>query len=171
MSFGDVIAVLLGVPFDRNPEMVIRQFELTSTGPHGATTRWTYTVPPGKKAYLESAYVKLIRTLAATTAGWAAFYVGYDAENSSGNIMKAVIQSNTVGDTDKDRLGGPLLMKEGDHLVAQSIDLSVAGLIGYISGVKITEFDLHSAKDFKIIEDQLPGPDVQQPGPRPDPVM
>jgi hypothetical protein len=171
MSLRDVIGILLGIPYDRDPEIVIKDYEKTSSGPHAATTRWSYTVPKGKKAYLESAYVKLIRRTAATTAGWAVFYVGYTGANSSGNIMKAVMITNNIGDTDKDRLAGPLLMEEGDGLCAQSQDLSVDGLIGYISGAKITEFSLHSAKDFKIIEEQLPGPDVQQPGPRPDPVM
>jgi len=171
MSLRELAPVLLRIPFDRDPEIVIRDFELTSTGPHGTTTRWTYAVPEGKKAYLESAYVKLLRRTAATTPGLAMFYVGYASENSSGNIMKAIIMTNTPGDTDKDRLAGPLLMEAGDTLAAQSYDLSNAGLIGYFSGVKITEFDLYSAKDFKIMEEQLPRPDVQSPKPRPDPVM
>ena len=124
---------------------ILFHFELTSAAPHATTTRWTYTVPDGKNAILETAYVMVIRRSAAPTSSYANFRLWDTAEiNAQFGILAAasIVDMNGVGDKDRDHITGNIILHEGDILSAISYDISDGGTVGYWSGAKIEEFDV-----------------------------
>lgn len=127
--------------YDRNP--LILGFSVHQTfAPHGATDRWSYTVPAGRKAQLEYAFVRTRRTNLATTPN------DFDAllrinPAGGGTIVLVLmpVATNTVEAGMTVSVSGPITLNTGDRLFATTIDQSVDGLVTYTITAKLLEYD------------------------------
>jgi len=156
--------------YDRNPVSSVIHYAGAGVGPHGTTTRWTYTVPPNKKAYVELMLVEIVRRTAAGAVATYGCYIRFLQTGVTVTIMKVESRDNNV-DAEKHRvLGQSITLHEGDSLRAQTVDLSTGGVVDYQATVKFTEFDAylyHAAPKTRPV----PLVNVQSAKPRPDPVM
>jgi len=128
--------------FDRNPVHRYNYYFGLSQSPHSDTNRFTYTVPAGKKAFIELLTVFLIRDGAPTTAGWsrATLYL----QPSGGTLQRcliASIYSASLGASDHAELGQNCLLYPGDVVTGETGDGSTGGSVTYVVAAKITEFD------------------------------
>ena len=127
--------------FDRNPEPE-EIYHIYNTGPHVETPRWIYTVPPDKIAFVEIAFLRVMRATAADAAGlvYAQLLKQSAPAYSDQLVFNASINTNGVGDTDKDHAGGFTLYSR-DKLVGTTYDGSTAGTVSYIFAILISEID------------------------------
>lgn len=125
---------------DRNPTDVNQNYSNT-LAPHVTTTRWTYTVPAGRKCLVELVNSRIMRITAAAPAGYA------DVAISLGNVLAylalAELNSgdNAIGVRESKYITAQALLLAGDVLQAQTADGSTGGTIGYLASFKGTEFD------------------------------
>ena len=122
--------------YDRNPQSKNLNFE-GSVGPHAAVDRASYTVPTGKKFFLENSLVHLDRDVVATTPGWAS--VRTFARDDL--AIYASIRSNAVGDKAAMNIARSLIMRAGEAVRINSFDLSTGGTIRYDCAFHGIEFD------------------------------
>jgi hypothetical protein len=135
---------IIGRPawYDRNPTHKLLSWGQLNVAPHGETVRWTYTVPAGKKAFVESVFAYLRRSAAATTVGRAAVVIWITPSGGSAAILIDVeILTNNVGDSDRQGVGQSLILLPGDTIEARTVDISTGGTVNYSAAAKITEFD------------------------------
>lgn len=127
--------------YDRTPSVSLLSFNM-SLAPHANTQRLSYTVPSGRKAYLEFLYLSLFRTAAAAPAG--VVFLTFDYTPNGGLLTNlAVIDygGNAVGDRVAEMVGSTFTMLVGDQLALFTSDSGTGGSVIYRLGVKITEFD------------------------------
>jgi len=128
--------------YDRNPAPAAQFYSGSGVAPHSATVRWTYTVPAGKKAMVEFIECAVWRRTAATTAGSSRGFIQYTPQGGSTVVLlRAEVNTLTLGDKDCVTTGQALVLKAGDALEAITEDLATGGNCDYILNVKITEFD------------------------------
>jgi hypothetical protein len=128
--------------YDRNPNPVTKQSYKGGQTPHAVTKRWDYTVPNGKKAFVEYMFIRIIRRTAASAVGIVEAYISVvGAGADSGRIFEASLQTNNVGDKECVIVGQSMILVEGDELVAYDLDSSTDGTLDFIEIAKITEFD------------------------------
>jgi len=128
--------------YDRNPAHRLLSYMGYGVAPHVNTTRWTYTVPTGKKALNEFLHAKVRRATAATTASIPVSCVwDTPAGGSITELMHAAIRTNNVGDKDDVTVGQTITLLVGDALTALTVDGSTGGTCDYVLVAKITEFD------------------------------
>ena len=127
--------------YDRNPSAKAQVSHQFSTAPHSSTTRWTYTVPGGRKAYVESISVETIRSVVATTPS--DFFA--DVNGTFGGVtiylMRIDTWTNAVGDGKAVYGSSGGLMLAGDSLSGEDSDASTGGLVSFIADAKVSEFD------------------------------
>jgi len=128
--------------YDRNPSISVQNYANSGVAPHALTVRWSYTVPAGKKAFVETISARLVRDAAATTAGLASIYVAVLPYGGSWTpLLRIAVLSNGVGDRDGGEIGQSVILKAGDGLRAETYDTSTGGTLFYSVSAKITEFD------------------------------
>jgi len=123
--------------YDRNPVKIRRNSVGAGISPHSDTERWTYTVPAGKKAIVESLQTTMIRKTAATTAGrpYAHIIVAGIA------FLKAVIIGNAIGDRSDPTVGPAMVLVAGETITANTADDSTGGTVDFFVAMTATEFD------------------------------
>ncbi len=77
--------------YDRNPTNVNQDFTTTANTQAGPITRFTYTVPAGRKAWLMSTYAHALRSTAAGSNG-----TGRATINHQAPAVKAIVTQATV---------------------------------------------------------------------------
>ena len=105
----------------------------------------TYTVPSSKKAFVESIFLQLFRTVAATTEKGAYIEVQVNPTGTAmgaHELMKLYFFDNNVGAHESEQLSSPLLLQTGDTLTFLHADTSIGGTLWHFIGVKISEFDI-----------------------------
>lgn len=135
---------IIGRPawYDRNPTIQEGKYVAASVAPHAQEPRWTYTVPAGKKAFVELAFLRIYRRTAATTVGiWAADIYYQPSGGSSTSHMRISSLDNTVGSEKTLTIGQNMIMLAGDALRGYTEDASTGGTCDYAVIAKITEFD------------------------------
>jgi len=125
-------------PIDRAPLTNQEVYNAATVAPHGPTVRWTYTVPTGRKALLQSAYVKLMRQVAAAPVGYAQAYIVYQ---TTGIIISASINTNVIGDGSQLAIGQSITMLAGEEIHAGSDDASTGGSFRYLISANLLEYD------------------------------
>ena len=157
--------VLRTVPwYDRNPKSVLKRYVATDVAPHATTERWSYTVPKGKKAFIEYIGVLIQRITAAGTPGQVTACIDLGVEDATPvSMMAAILITNTAGDIDRDSIGQSLTLNAGEVLKCSTTDLSITGTVRYICVAKITEFDAFPIEKLPF-QVELPKRDVQEPG-------
>jgi len=126
--------------YDRNP--ITRSLQYSATvAPHSGTLRASYTVPTGKKAFLEALLVYIRRVTAATTAGLISDSVFYTPSGGSGTyLLASELVDNTVNASKIVSHGLSSAVVSGDVLEVWTSDGSTGGTVGHVLTVKITEF-------------------------------
>lgn len=127
---------------DRNPIHRLNAYDASSVAPHTANNRWAYTVPTGKKAFVEYMCVTVRRDGAPTTAGLVMAYISVQPSGGSETTIAYAIHLNaTVGTFDKTLVGASIMLFPGDVLRGYTIDLSTGGTMALNVSAKLTEFD------------------------------
>lgn len=128
--------------YDRNPSMLVLNYQASSIAPHAETIRWSYIVPSGRKAIIEAIVVHLIRTTVATSINEYGAYVRAVLPNNY-NAQVRLIDTlvNTQYYNVNDEFAGALTLFEADTLQAVTYDGSTGGTVSYYLAHKGTEFD------------------------------
>lgn len=135
-------AAARAAPADRNPTSKGHTYQATGVAPHGATTRFSYTVPAGKKLVLEAAQNTALRATAAAPVGLyqsVALIVLIDANQPW--LSYAWSLDNTVGARTAMNFAGPVSLLAGEQLITSTSDASTGGTVNYAAAVKGTEYD------------------------------
>lgn len=128
--------------YDRNPVAKAFTYDAAAVAPHAQTTRWTYTVPAGKKAQLQTSTFMLERDAAAAPAGYTRSQIVY-TPSGGGNFAIYVVEFVNAG-VDANRssnIGLGMTLLAGDQLISQTQDGSTGGSVAYVVGSTLQEFD------------------------------
>ena len=134
-------AVARPVYYDRN-SATAGQLAYGTVAPHAAATRFTYTVPAGKRCYVEVNYVELRRVTIATSA--ATTYAQIYSSNSDASdtvISYTTIFDNLANTYDRTITSAVCILNAGNSLTGSTFDNSTGGTIAYTVGSKYTQFD------------------------------
>lgn len=130
--------------YDRNATTLTQEYQNT-LAPHGFTVRFTSTIPSGKKAIVEFAYVGIQRQTAATTPGVCA---GVVQVNSGGILLRSPYidtkDNSVVPATTQIIQSANLTVYAGETIQAQSFDSSggaTPGTVYFVLQAKATQFD------------------------------
>ena len=127
---------------DRNPTKIHQVYRAGAIAPHGATVRWTYTVPASRMALVEMVSLIILRDAAPTTASYGLVYLSYFPSGGSAQFATEVIEiTATVGVPQQVLIGQGMLLKAGDALSGNTNDLSTGGTYFYEVTMVATEFD------------------------------
>lgn len=115
-------------PIDRNPVFRSNAFQNVGTAPHVTTTRWSYTVPAGKRALAMHILARMDRDAAAAPGAIAISQVLYTPNGGSQvPVCMSYLNQNAIGAGSPMNVGQSLLMAAGDTLIANSQDASTGG--------------------------------------------
>lgn len=135
-------AVARPIYYDRNSSTKGKTYQASAVAPHTTTTRWTYTVPAGKAAYVEALNAMIYRDVAPTVVSLAQsiiYIVSSDA------VTSTVLQVRTYSASTYVFYYGSqsniALLKAGDQIYANTFDNSTGGAVTYTIDLKLTEFD------------------------------
>lgn len=126
-----------------NPLTVQRHYSVTLVPPHAQTERWNYTVPPRRRAVIQSAIAKMLRDVAAPGN------LGYGARihlrRANGQvdvfIAHCIDTNNAVGAQTSMIHTGPIEMFEGDTVFATTFDPNAGGSVVYTVTLTAIEYD------------------------------
>ena len=123
--------------FDRNPVYVVRTYDAGTVAPHGATERWSYTVPAGRKVQVTSHCLIAMRdtTTATPLRAGAYFQPGLTP------TLYVVYFCGTLGNNQQVSLGVSGTFFSGAVLRGLSFDLSTAGSNYFANVMTAIEFD------------------------------
>lgn len=113
----------------------------STVSPHTITLRASYTVPPGRKAIVDSAFLLITRESVATNVGRARMMIYY-TPNGGTAIPIAIEQlvNNCADHTVYQSFTGLGILYPGDSLSIYTTDNSVGGTCTYWATLKIFEF-------------------------------
>jgi len=124
---------------DRNTSDATVWTQQVAIGPHGVVSRYTYTVPAGRKALVASAYARWRRVTVAAPVGKITLFLNQGV----GSGMNADIHNllNTVDAIESISGPGGLFMGPASGVVCNTGDLGTGGTCDYSATHFITEFD------------------------------
>lgn len=130
------------VPTDRNPVNKTNEVQTAAIAPHGTTTRWSYTVPVGKKAQIQTASCICVRVTVAAPVGETSAQLAYTPSGGAAvTLFEAHLDTNAALDVsvqNESQLGD---MLAGDIITAQDFDTSTGGTVKFRESAKVYEFD------------------------------
>lgn len=127
--------------YDRSPINRTFVFAIAATAPHAYTVQWTYTVPAGRKAMIDSIQAYIRRVTSATTLGPALCGIGYTGLGLVYfDFVRAGIYNNDLWVFDRSGPAAGGVVLAGDIIDGWTLDLSTAGTVNYNVGAKIFEF-------------------------------
>lgn len=128
--------------YDRTPVARALAYAIDLVAPHAETTRWTYTVPAGKKFTLQIGTALL--QVQAAGAGNASRFVTITYTPSGGaatRLFFVAYYGNTVGQGQSVPVGATAVLLPGDVLFGTTADASVGGTMVYAVTMQGLEFD------------------------------
>jgi len=135
-------AVARPVYYDRNSATKGRTYGASGIAPHSTTVRWTYTVPAGKAAYVESLNAMVFRDGTATVANIAQMLIYIQTTDTATTIQLQVREyKSTLYIPNITSQSNIAFIKAGDVVYAASADPSTGGTYTYTADMKLTEFD------------------------------
>jgi len=123
--------------YDRNPALQAIAYVIDNVSPHAETLRASYTVPTGKKAWVQTEDVFLRRRTAPTTAG----LVFGKIVVVNVHLMEAAFNSAIVDTIATKDLAPQMLLQAGQSIGIYTADASTGGAIDYYITGQITEFN------------------------------
>ena len=135
-------AVARPVYYDRNSATKGLTYAAAGVAPHATTTRWAYTVPAGKAAYVETLNMMLTRDNAPTVQQLAQVIV-YILSSDAVTTIALQIREYTLSTyvfiyASQSNIA---LLKAGDIIYAATNDPSTGGTHIYTADMKLTQFD------------------------------
>jgi hypothetical protein len=128
--------------YDRGPLEKGQYYQGVAVAPHGGTTRWTYTVPAARKAYIEACFADIMRITAAGVVSLATATFVCTLNGAQTSVLgSALLFNNTLGTFDKVIVNGTITLLAGSVIAAQTSDASTGGTNNYDVSYKATEFD------------------------------
>lgn len=129
--------------YDRNAVPKVLSYAQGAIAPHVQTQRWTYTVPAGKKAFIEEIFAQVRRESVAAPAVRIDVQITYAPVSGSNMFIGLpIIYTNNVGDQETEfppQLG---LLVAGDLIHGDTEDTSTGGTAAYVVAMKFIEFDI-----------------------------
>jgi hypothetical protein len=150
--------------FDRNPETHEAAFAPPGLGPHAITRRLAYRCPLNRIALVHVLRAMVQRMQVSGAATWVRAYW----EKNGVEILVATVLSDVVGDKDNQGIGDSMLLLPGETLEGYTMDSSGAGSTILHLSYALTEFDPYI---IGAVAPEPRIPNIQEPGPKPDPVM
>lgn len=127
---------------DRAPSQKIQKYIANALAPHSATERWSYTVPAGKKAYVEWMQIAVTTVVVATSGRDVVDNITLTPDGGSAiDVAYLAYFKNGVGDNQQIAVGSSMILLPGDEFASISRDSSTGGTITHVLIAKITEFD------------------------------
>lgn len=127
---------------DRTPLAITQQYSATAVAPHASTTRWTYTVPTGRKFFCQVTFARWVRATAAAPVGNANVLFSYTPNGGVNAVtQEAVGAQNGVGLGKETLLGVQGSLGPGDAVAGGTSDASTGGTIDYRVSMAGIEFD------------------------------
>ena len=123
---------------DRNPsDLQSTQFTGSAVAPHGATTRWTYTVPTARKAYLGSLMLRWRRVTVAAPVGQITINFRI------GGLQRALVQNtlNAVDSIEMVPLVLNMSLTAANAIDSLSTDLGTGGTCDIHTALQAVEYD------------------------------
>jgi len=117
---------------------VNKYYVAASIPPHGATCRWSYTVPTNRLAISAASHAQIVRQTAPTTPGLAGVILWI---NTLTRLPDVVEVTSTVGVPKLSSLGHSFIAVPGDVIQGVTSDGSVGGLYFYSLCANFMEFD------------------------------
>jgi len=128
-------------PRERNPVWITRFYGVAGVAPHLAVNRWTYTVPAGKKARLQTIFASMIQDAVAAVAGLVTASINYTPSGGSiTRIAEATKINLAVGSEGHVGSGVDVLMGAGDLLQGVTSDANTGGTNRLLVSATIVEF-------------------------------
>jgi hypothetical protein len=129
-------------PYDRNAQVIMLQYASGPQSPHTETERLVYTVPAGKKAFLDVIYMEVYRRDIPTKNGMAVMYLYFSPNGVDWfRLMGAKVQSSLKNDTSFVRVTNAAMLYPGNKLKVTTADDSEGGNCVFIINLKLTLFD------------------------------
>jgi len=123
--------------YDRNATSVTNSIAGFSSGPHSTTSRWSTTVPAGKKILIESVFLFMYRVSAPTVNGLTGYFIAVDAPVlATCNIISSLVLAYSTNN-----LFGNATAYGGSSIAAYSYDLCTGGSVYYDGNFRGTQFD------------------------------
>jgi hypothetical protein len=128
--------------YDRNPISIALGTFSINQAPHGLTTRFTYTVPTGRKCYVGILHGMIGRETVAAPAANVELQTRITPFGGAATLVFALgFIGNTV-DTERHADGGSgFVLSAAEVCAAQTADLSTGGTTSDATGFTGTEFD------------------------------
>jgi hypothetical protein len=127
---------------DRNPLITTQYYTVVGLGPHTLTNRGQYTVPTGRRAFVDNIFLYLHRNNVATTADVAyAGAVTYDNFQIV-DIARAAQNQNVRGVVTTYNLNIALYLSAMQYVRMYTLDNSTGGSYDYYISLHIVEFDV-----------------------------
>jgi len=111
-------------------------FHETDVDPHGVTSRFSYTVPTGRRSIFRLCNAYVIRSVAASQAGRPEVCV----DVAGTPIAYCELVGNVVGATDRVDFGTDLVLLSGQTLTGITMDDSTGGTCDYNLVVWLNEY-------------------------------
>ena len=129
--------------YDRNPKNVTAAYVLVNLPPHAPTVRIAYTVPSGRKAFIDALTLFIKRETAAVAFDQAGGDVNYiTAALVNSFLLFDLIVTNNVADHDRAQESQLGVMLAGDQINIDDYDFSSSGGTTEADGsFKVFEFD------------------------------
>ena len=129
--------------YDRAPISRSQVYSASSIGPHGATTRWTYTVPAGKRAWCDTVVTTVTVEVAAAAVVFINGAITYQPNGGTAmKVAETFNKLNTPYDTTSQVVTGLGLMQAGDILQASTYNPNTGGSNSFNVNAKLTEYDI-----------------------------
>lgn len=127
--------------YDRRPSTFIKTFQQDSVNAgFGGTTRWTYTVPAGKKCYIDSAQAYIHLRTIRTDGTYIGVVISYTPAVGTSDFINLRVYENVPGAGGRAALAAIGIMSAGD-VVSGGDYGTTAGTYDVETSVKLTEFD------------------------------
>jgi len=128
--------------YDRNPSIKTVDYEASGVAPAAETVRGTYTVPSGRKAYVESTYVRIYRESVASAPRPSELMIFYIPSGGTKIKLGDAVQ-NANGLYDPMIFAGAqlALLLPGDAVEVHTWDQSTGGTYNFNGAIKLCEFD------------------------------
>lgn len=128
--------------YDRNPKTIVDEYSQEGLGVSALITPSSYTVPAGRKGFIEMMRVRQRRVTVAAPAGRAYMRIRLTKSGAAAvTILESCLTSNVVDAETVRDVGTSIAMLAGDLIDIQFGDTSTGGTIDKSAAWVLHEFD------------------------------
>lgn len=127
--------------FDRNPVVSSKMYQGGAVAPHSTTQRWTYTVPAGKRVFINLLYIHMFRDGTPGTPSLASAWVAINDGVNTYECGSIKTVSGTLGYAEGLVVPGFGFLTAGQIIASNTYDNSTGGTFSYRLNMSYVEFD------------------------------